>query len=403
MPSSAADSSAHPFSSIPEAIDATRDGKLVVVVEEKNREHVGYLTAAAEHASPNTINQLITEARGLVCCSMHGSLIDRLDIRLMVPDEQNQSNLGASFTVSVDAAMGVSTGASASDRALTVKTLMDPDSSREDGGVLERRATIEARVELAQLAGLRPASVLCEMLDSNGNTMPLQELVAYAAEHNMTIVTVDALGEFRHNQDDNQTSANVRTSKVTKISKSVIPTAHGLFDITVYRDLNGLEHSIMSMGELTNSTPLTRLHSECLTGDVFGSTRCDCGEQLNTALEAIAIKKHGALLYLRQEGRGIGLGNKIKSYALQDEGLDTVDANVELGFPPDARNYDIAADMLREAGVNSVNLMTNNPAKIDALNRLGIPVVERVPLITPPSTSNAEYLRTKANRMGHQL
>jgi len=196
---------------------------------------------------------------------------------------------------------------------------------------------------------------------------------------------------------------NSETPSVVRVSCSVIPTDHGVFDITVYRDSDGFEHSLLSMGELAGSTPLTRLHSECLTGDVFGSTRCDCGEQLNNALKAIAENKHGVLLYLRQEGRGIGLGNKIKSYALQDQGLDTVDANVKLGFPPDARQYDTAGEMLRDAGVNGVKLMTNNPAKIEALNSFGINVVERIPLVTTVNTTNAEYLRTKADRMGHQF
>jgi len=405
------------LSTIEDAINATKEGRLVIIVDDENRENEGDFVIPAELMTPQIMNRLVTEGRGLVCCAMHGNDLDRLEIPMMIPDDRNSSGFGTGFTVSVEAATGVTTGISAADRSHTVRTLANPDSTpkdiatpghifplrAKDGGVLERQGQTEASVDLAFLSGFRPAAVICEILRTDGEMMRLPELLVFGAEHNIPVISVDALVEYRLKQETPESKVRSVTPKVRKVSSSTLPTPHGEFDITVYRDTTGLEHSLFSMGNLSDTTPLIRLHSECLTGDVFGSMRCDCGEQLQNAMAAIGERGHGALLYLRQEGRGIGLGNKIKAYALQDKGLDTVDANVELGFPADARQYDVAADMLRDVGVSSVDLMTNNPAKIEALTSLGIGVAKRVPLIVAAKQANEQYLHTKADRMGHQL
>lgn len=413
------DAPAQTLATIEQAIEAMQQGRIVIIVDDEDRENEGDFVVAAEHMTPEIMNFLITEGRGLVCCSMHGSWIDRLGIPMMVPDNRNSSGFGTGFTCSVEASSGVSTGISAADRSHTVRTLANPNSTSasismpghifplraKDGGVLERRGQTEASVDLAVLAGLRPAAVICEMLKEDGEMMRLPEILAYAQKLDMPVISVEGLAAYRRQQESADAAEHLLaiTPTVTAMSQSTLPTEHGVFDITVYRDVNGLEHSLLSMGDLTQQTPTVRLHSECLTGDVFGSMRCDCGEQLHSALAAIGKAKFGALLYLRQEGRGIGLANKIKAYQLQDQGFDTVDANLELGLPVDARRYNIAADMLRNKGVNAVNLMTNNPDKINALNSLGITVQERVPMIIPANRSNEHYLNTKADRMGHQL
>jgi len=405
------------LSSIEEAIDVMAKGGLVIIVDDEDRENEGDFVVAAEHMTPDIMNTIITEGRGLVCCSMHGSLIDRLGIPMMVPDNRNSSGFGTGFTCSVEASSGVSTGISAADRSHTVRTLANPNSTpssismpghifplrAKDGGVLERRGQTEASVDLAVLAGLTPAAVICEILKEDGEMMRLPELLVYGEKNNVPVISVEGLAAYRREHETTEETTRPVTPVVQPISTSKIPTEYGEFDITIYRDVNGLEHSLLSMGDLSNGTPLIRMHSECLTGDIFGSKRCDCGEQLNGAMASIGNAQNGAVLYLRQEGRGIGLGNKIKAYALQDQGMDTVEANLELGFPADARRYNVAADMLRDKGVNEVRLMTNNPAKIDALNELGITVSERVPLIVDAQKNNEHYLQTKADRMGHQL
>lgn len=419
MHESAEQSSPITLSSINSAIEVMRNGGLVIIVDDEDRENEGDFVVAAEHMTPEIMNTLITDGRGLVCCSMHGSWIDRLGIPMMVPDNRNSSGFGTGFTCSVEASSGVTTGISAADRSHTVRTLANPNSTPEniampghifplrakDGGVLERRGQTEASVDLAVLAGLHPAAVICEMLREDGEMMRLPEILVYGEKHNVPVISVEGLANYRldNEQADSADEPPPKTPHVRFISESTLPTPHGVFDITVYRDLNGLEHSLLSMGDLKAKEPLVRLHSECLTGDVFDSMRCDCGEQLQNAMAAIGKQGHGALLYLRQEGRGIGLGNKIKAYALQDEGMDTVDANIKLGFPADARSYDVAADMLLDQGVSTVQLMTNNPAKIDALTQLGITVSQRVPLIVSANQTNEHYLHTKADRMGHQL
>lgn len=402
---------------IEEAIDVMAKGGLVIIVDDEDRENEGDFVVAAEHMTPDIMNTLITEGRGLVCCSMHGSLIDRLGIPMMVPDNRNSSGFGTGFTCSVEASSGVSTGISAADRSHTVRVLANPNSTpasiampghifplrAKDGGVLERRGQTEASVDLAVLAGLKPAAVICEILKADGDMMRLPELLVYGEKNNIPVISVEALAAYRRMHENPEQTARPVTPQVQRVSASKLPTEHGEFDITVYKDTNGLEHSLLSMGTLNGSTPITRMHSECLTGDVFGSKRCDCGEQLHSAMASIGKAQHGALLYLRQEGRGIGLGNKIKAYALQDQGMDTVDANIELGFPADARHYNVAADMLRDQGIEDVRLMTNNPAKIDALNELGITVSERIPLVVDAQKNNEHYLHTKADRMGHHL
>ena len=407
------------IASVKEAIVAIKNGEFVIVVDDEDRENEGDLVIAAEFCTADKVNFMVTHGRGLVCLAMQERLLDRLQIPMMVPQDQNTSGFGTGFTVSVEAKINVSTGISAPDRAQTIKTLIDPATKPADiaspghifplrareGGVLERRGQTEASVDLAQLAGLTPAGVICEVMDTNGEMMRLEKLSAFGKEHNILVTTVDAIADYRRNTENGEIQMIEKTdqSEIKLIGKSQLPTEHGIFDISVFRDPQGQEHSLLCMGDMTNTTPMVRLHSECLTGDAFGSIRCDCGEQLKSALQRIAEHGCGALVYLRQEGRGIGLGNKIRAYELQDEGMDTVDANHQLGFPADARVYDTAALMLKSIGATDIRLMTNNPDKVAGLNLLGINVVEQLPHQVPVHEYNANYLRTKAERMGHNL
>ncbi len=412
------------LSSVEEALDAYRQGQMVIIVDDEDRENEGDVVLAADFATPESINFMVTHARGLVCLAMRGALLDRLKIPMMVPQTQNTSGFGTGFTISVEAINGVSTGISAEDRAHTIKTLISPSSTPDDiampghifplrardGGVLERRGQTEASVDMSALAGLTPAGIICEVMREDGTMMRLEELSEFGSEHNLPIISVEQIANYRLQlgQADIATTATPAndTSEttqplVTEIGRSQLPTAHGTFDVIVYRDQQGFEHSALVKGQVDGTTPLIRLHSECLTGDAFGSLRCDCGPQLHTAMQRIDELGSGVIVYLRQEGRGIGLGNKIRAYALQDQGRDTVDANQELGFPADARTYDVAADILRQLGISSVKLMSNNPTKRDALVSLGIDVVERMPLVIDAQPLNAQYLDTKAARMGH--
>lgn len=407
------------IASVKEAIVAIKNGEFVIVVDDEDRENEGDLVIAAEFCTADKVNFMVTHGRGLVCLAMQERLLDRLQIPMMVPQDQNTSGFGTGFTVSVEAKINVSTGISAPDRAQTIKTLIDPATKPADiaspghifplrareGGVLERRGQTEASVDLAQLAGLTPAGVICEVMDTNGEMMRLEKLSAFGKEHNILVTTVDAIADYRRNTENGEIQMIEKTdqSEIKLIGKSQLPTEHGIFDISVFRDPQGQEHSLLCMGDMTNTTPMVRLHSECLTGDAFGSIRCDCGEQLKSALQRIAEHGCGALVYLRQEGRGIGLGNKIRAYELQDEGMDTVDANHQLGFPADARVYDTAALMLKSIGATDIRLMTNNPDKVAGLHLLGINVVEQLPHQVPVHEYNANYLRTKAERMGHNL
>lgn len=413
------------LSSVEQALQAYAQGQMVIVVDDEDRENEGDLVLAADFVTPEAINFMVTHARGLVCLAMRGALLDRLQIPMMVPQAQNRSGFGTGFTLSVEAVHGVSTGISAEDRAVTIKTLIDPNTTpadiampghifplrARDGGVLERRGQTEASVDISALAGLTPAGVICEVMHDDGTMMRLDDLAVFATEHNLHIISVEQLVQFRlaKGQGNMATAISeiaseepaIPASQVTLIGQSQLPTEHGLFDVIVFRDQQGLEHSALIKGDLSKGAPLVRLHSECLTGDAFGSMRCDCGPQLQSAMKQIGEQDNGAIIYLRQEGRGIGLGNKIRAYALQDEGLDTVDANQQLGFPADARTYGVAADILKALSVSSVTLLSNNPKKRTALIDAGIHVEQRQPLVTPAQTHNKQYLQTKAERMGH--
>lgn len=425
-----------------DAIEACRQGKMVIIVDDEDRENEGDLVLAAEHVTPDAINFMVTHGRGLVCLAMKAAMLDRLKIPMMVPQAQNSSGFGTGFTVSVEAAAGVTTGISTADRSHTIKTLIDPSSTpvdiaypghvfplrARDGGVLERRGQTEASVDLAIMAGLTPAGVICEVLREDGDMMRLEELLSFAVEHDLCVISVEQMAQYRQSQavQSSSESTNVHSldvaqqpstptsidnpataaanSIVTRIGASSLPTAHGDFRMIVYRDTQGLEHSALVRGDPgASEAPLVRLHSECLTGDAFGSLRCDCGEQLRSAMKQIVDEDCGAILYLRQEGRGIGLGNKIRAYELQDQGRDTVDANHDLGFPADARVYDMAEAMLSDLGISKLRLLSNNPEKRRALTQLGIKVVGHESIVMEPNRHNAAYMRTKAERMGHEL
>ena len=415
------------LSSVEEALHAYAQGQMVIVVDDEDRENEGDLVLAADFVTPQAINFMVTHARGLVCLAMRGALLDRLQIPMMVPQAQNRSGFGTGFTLSVEAMQGVSTGISAEDRAVTIKTLIDPNTTpadiampghifplrARDGGVLERRGQTEASVDISALAGLTPAGVICEVMQEDGTMMRLDDLATFAAEHKLHIISVEQLVQFRLATGQGNMATAISdiasnapatpSTQVTEIGRSQLPTEHGLFDIIVFRDNQGLEHSALVRGDLSQGSPLVRLHSECQTGDAFGSLRCDCGAQLQSAMKLVGEQDNGAILYLRQEGRGIGLGNKIRAYALQDEGMDTVDANQKLGFPADARSYEIAADILKALSASSVTLLSNNPAKRIALVDAGISVQQRQPLVTEPQIYNEKYLQTKAQRMGHNF
>ncbi len=412
------------LSSVEDALNAYRQGKMVIVVDDEDRENEGDLVLAADFASPEGINFMVTHARGLVCLAMHSKLLDRLKIPMMVPQLQNRSGFGTGFTISVEAVNGVSTGISAEDRSHTIKTLIDPNTTPDDiampghifplrardGGVLERRGQTEASVDISVLAGLTPAGIICEVMREDGTMMRLAELSEFGKQHGLPIISVEQLARYRQSLGqtdkaepvmDPVADAEVHEPLVSEIGRSQLPTEFGVFDIVVFRDQQGFEHSALLKGIEQGTDPLVRLHSECLTGDAFGSLRCDCGQQLKSAMQRIDEVGCGVVVYLRQEGRGIGLGNKIRAYALQDDGRDTVDANHELGFPADARTYDVAAAILKELQVSSVKLLSNNPAKRQALESLGVHVSERMPLVIDPQTHNAAYLQTKADKMGH--
>ncbi len=395
-----------PFASIPEAIEELKKGNFLIIVDDKNRENEGDLAIAAEKVTPQAINFMAKNARGLICVPLTPKRVEELRLPMMA--DENTSRFGTNFTISVDARKGITTGISAYDRATTIKVLIDPDTKPEDlarpghvfplkareGGVLVRAGHTEAIVDLTSLAGLYPAGVICEIMDEDGSMARLPKLEELSEKWGIKIVTIADLIAYR-----------LRTEKlVERVAEARLPTIYGEFKIIAYRsNVDPREHIALSMGEIGDEPILVRVHSECITGEVFGSLRCDCGEQIKKALEMIAREGRGVFLYMRQEGRGIGLHNKIKAYSLQDKGLDTVEANIALGFPPDLRDYGIGAQILRDLGVRKMRLMTNNPKKIVALQGYGLEVSEIVPLFSKPNPENIRYLRTKKEKLGHML
>lgn len=399
----------HKLNTVEEALVDLQSGKPIIVVDDENRENEGDLLVAAQHATPDIINFMAKKARGLICIAMTGSMLDHLGIPLMVPAEENRSGFNSPFTVSVEASNGVTTGISAADRARTVQALIDSTSTAADismpghmfplrghpKGVLARRGHTEAGIDLTRLAGLTPAAVICEILAEDGTTARLQTLSRFATAHKLKIISIDALVKYRQQQES--------LPPVRRVDSALLPTRFGQFKVTAYRDLQNQEHLLLRLGNASTRPPLVRMHSECLTGDVLGSLRCDCREQLESGLHRIAQEGQGILIYLRQEGRGIGLANKIRAYALQDQGLDTVEANCCLGFSPDRREYSVAAAMLRDQGITAIRLMSNNPHKVSDLEANQINVLERVPLQIQARPENRHYLETKVRKMNHQL
>ena len=396
-----------PFAPIDDAIAAIRAGRMIIVVDDEDRENEGDLTIAAEKITPETINFMAKFGRGLICLSMTGQRLDELEIPLAVT--ANTTSFGTAFCVPIDARHQVTTGISAADRATTVLAAIDPrttpaDLARpghvpplraRDGGVLVRAGQTEAAVDLARMAGLSPAGVICEVINEDGTMARVPELTKFAKKHGLLIITIADLIQYR-----------MQTERLVKrVASAELPTEHGAFRILAYANqLDSETHVALVRGDIGDGRDvLVRVHSKCLTGDVFHSARCDCGAQLETAMARIATEGRGVLLYLNQEGRGIGLANKIRAYELQDQGLDTVEANERLGFKPDQRDYGIGAQILSDLGVKTMRLLTNNPRKFVGLQGYGLAVSEAVPLEIPANESTRKYLKTKKDKLGHTL
>jgi len=395
------------LSTVGEAIEDIRQGRMVIVVDDENRENEGDFIMAAELVTPEAINFMTIHGRGLVCVPMEEDRLRKLDLHPMVP--YNTARLGTPFTVSVDALEGTTTGISAQDRAVTIRALVDPGTRPEElarpghifplcaakGGVLRRAGHTEATVDLARLAGLQPAGILCEILREDGSMARLPHLLEFGRVHGLKVVTIEDLISHRKRSE----------KLIRRTVETLLPTDHGEFRLILFESiLEEAEHMALVQGDLGIDEPvLVRVHSECMTGDVLGSLRCDCGLQKEKALEMIQAEGRGVFLYMRQEGRGIGLRNKLKAYHLQDQGLDTVEANIKLGFRPDERDYGIGAQILVDLGLKKIRLLTNSPTKRVGLSGHGLEVVERVPLEIPPNPRNIHYLRTKKTKMGHLL
>jgi 3,4-dihydroxy 2-butanone 4-phosphate synthase/GTP cyclohydrolase II len=395
------------FATIEDAIEDIRQGKFVVVVDAADRENEGDLTIAAQFATPEAVNFMTKEGRGLICLCLTEERCDELGLRQMT--ERNETPYGTAFTVSVEAREGVTTGISAPDRSRTIHVAIDPKARAEDlvqpghvfplrareGGVLMRAGQTEAAVDLARLAGLLPAGVVCEIMNEDGTMARVPDLIPYCERHGVKLVTVADLIEYRR-----------RHEKLVERTTTVqLPTLYGDFTAAAFREtLTGKHHVALVKGDVDGQeNVLVRVHSECLTGDVFHSLRCDCGEQLEQALRQISTEERGVLLYMAQEGRGIGLLNKLRAYELQENGMDTVQANLELGFQPDMRDYGIGNQILADLGLSTIRILTNNPKKITGIEGFGLEVVEQVPIETDPTPQNARYLATKRDKLGHKL
>jgi 3,4-dihydroxy 2-butanone 4-phosphate synthase / GTP cyclohydrolase II len=396
-----------PFATIEEAIEEIREGRMVVVVDDADRENEGDLTIAAQFATPEAVNFMATHGRGLICLCLTPERCHELDLRQMT--EHNEAPNETAFTVSVEARHGITTGISAHDRSRTIQVAIDPSSGPGDlvqpghvfplqakpGGVLQRAGQTEASVDLARLAGLNPAGVVCEIMNDDGTMARVPDLVGYCARHRLKMVTVADLIEYRRRHE----------RLVERVVSVRLPTAYGDFTAVAFRErLTGKQHLALVKGKVEGSEDvLVRVHSECLTGDVFHSLRCDCGEQLDLALKRIAAEGKGVLLYLAQEGRGIGLLNKLKAYELQENGRDTVEANLELGFPADARDYGIGNQILADLGLTSIRILTNNPKKLTGIEGFGLTVVAQLPIEVTPNQENRAYLEAKREKLGHTL
>jgi 3,4-dihydroxy 2-butanone 4-phosphate synthase/GTP cyclohydrolase II len=396
-----------PFATVEAAIEDIRAGRFVVVVDDPDRENEGDLVIAAQFATPDAINFMATHARGLICLCLTEERADELRLRPMT--EHNETPLGTAFTVSIEAREGVTTGISAQDRSRTIQVAIHPDSKHDQlvqpghvfplrakrGGVLERTGQTEAAVDLARLAGLTPAGVVCEIMNEDGTMARVDDLIPYCERHGLKMITVADLVAYRRG-----------TEKLIERTAQVhLPTEYGDFTAVAYKEtLTGRPHVALVHGDVDGADDvLVRVHSECLTGDVFHSLRCDCGEQLDLALRRIAAEERGVLLYMAQEGRGIGLLNKLRAYELQEEGLDTVEANLELGFPADAREWGIGNQILSDLGLSTIRILTNNPRKMAGIEGFGLSVVEQVPIEVPPNAANERYLETKRAKLGHRL